>query len=132
MIEFEDGVFGTYTQCFFSPNSYTTREYEITGLESILRVSYTLAEHHKQDKIAIYPRFGTPKDVFEWKFDYRDRIHYNAGDQVARHFFQVMEGAQKPMTTVEQAFAAEMWAMRSTGRRTGGNSWRSPAWSPGI
>lgn len=108
MIEFAGGVFGTYSQCFFSPNSYTTREYEIAGLEGIMRVSYTLVEHHKQGKIAVYPRFGTPQDVFEWKFDYRGRIHYNAGDQVARAFYRVMEGKQKPITTVAQAFAAEI------------------------
>lgn len=114
MIEFDNGTFGTYTQCFFSPVSYTTREYEITGLEGILRLSLTIQGDHNKGRILHCRRFGTPEDSTVYEFDYRKRIHYNGGGAVARHFCQLMTGEAEPFTTVRQAFAAEVLGQAAT------------------
>jgi len=114
IIEFGDGIFATYTHCYFSPDSYTTRVYEITGLEGVLKIECSLAGDHTRGRIMVHPRFGTPKDTFQWEFDYRGRIHYNAGEHVVHHFFQLMCGETAPLTTVPQAFAAEVLGYAAT------------------
>ena len=115
LVEFENGTFGTYTQCFFSPPSYTAREYEIVGLKGIMRISFSLPDsHHNKGRLLICPRFGTPEDVITYDFDYGSTIHYNADGPVATHFFQVMDGDQMPFTTVRQAFLAELLGYAAT------------------
>lgn len=114
LIEFENGTFGTYVECYFSPRSYTSREYELTGTEGVMRVSYTAPDNHGTGLVAVYPRFGASQDVGQWRFDYRDRIHYNAAPEVVRHFYDVICGAAPPATTVEQAFAAELLGQAAT------------------
>jgi len=113
-IEFADGVFGTYAQCFFTPPSYSTREYEVIGLEGILRISLSLLGDHNRGRLLIAPRFGTPEDFESHDFEYRGRIHYNGGGLVARHFHDVMDGSAAPFTTVRQAFAAEVLGYAAT------------------
>ncbi len=108
LIECERGVIATYTHSYFSPSSYSTREYEVTGLLGVMKVSYSLPEQHKRGRIGVYPRYGTAHDAQTWQFDYLGRIHYNAGPAVARHFLQLARGAlANPRTTVMQALAAE-------------------------
>ena len=120
MIEFDNGTFGTYAQCFFSPPGYSTREYEIVGLEGIMRLSLSLMGDHNKGRVLVTPRFGTPEDVDTYEFDYRGRIHYNGGGAVARHFYGLMNGDTAPFTTVKQAFAAETLGYSATlAARTG-------------
>ncbi len=108
LIECERGLIAAYTHSYFSPASYSTREYEVTGLLGVMKVSYSLPEQHKRGRIAVYPRYGTAHDVRTWEFDYLGRIHYNAGAEVARHFLGLIRGVIKqPRTTVMQALAAE-------------------------
>ena len=114
MVEFENGTFGTYAQCFFSPSSYTTREYEILGLDGVMRISFSLAGTHNKGRILICQRFGTPEDATTYEFDYRERIHYNGGGAVAAHFCRVIDGDEAPFTTVRQAFLAEVLGFAAT------------------
>lgn len=115
MIEFDNGTFGTYSQCFFSPVSYDTRVYEIIGLEGIMRINLSIVGNHSKGKILLCPRYGTPEDRYEFDFDYRNRIHYNAGGPVAMHFYELMLNKDvKPFTTVQQAFVSELIAYCAT------------------
>jgi hypothetical protein len=54
-----------------------------------------------------YPRGQEgEKEVFD--YDYFNRIHYNGGPYVARHFYNLMCGIEtEPFTNVNQAFVAE-------------------------
>lgn len=114
MVEFENGTFTTYTQCFFSPPGYTTREYEIVGLEGIMKISFSLVGTHDKGRLLICPRFGTPEDVTTYEFDYQGRIHYNGGGAVATHFCRVIDKEEAPFTTVRQAFLAEVLGTAAT------------------
>lgn len=114
MIAFENGTFGTYAQCFFSPPGYSTREYEIVGLEGIMRISFSLVADHNKGRLLLCPRFGTPHDASVHEFEYRGRIHYNGGGAVARHFHEIMDGTAAPFTTVRHAFAAEVLGYAAT------------------
>ena len=114
MIEFENGTFATYAQCFFAPSSYTTREYEIIGLDGIMRISFSLVGTHDKGRILICPRFGTPEDATTYEFSYQGRIHYNGGGSVATHFCHIIDGDEVPFTTVRQAFLAEVLGFAAT------------------
>ena len=114
MMEFENGCFGTYAQCFFSPPGYSTREYEIIGLDGIMRIAFSLVGNHDKGRLLIVPRFGTPADAITCEFDYRGRIHYNGGKAVAVHFCHVIDGEEAPFTTVRQAFLAEVLGTAAT------------------
>ena len=114
MVEFEKGLFGTYAQCFFSPPSYSTREYELIGLGGTMKISFSLVGDHNKGRILICPRYGTPEDVITYDFDYRGRIHYNGGGAVAKHFCRVIDGKEAPFTTVRQAFLAEVLGNAAT------------------
>ena len=115
LMEFENGSFGTYAQCFFSPPGYTTREYEIVGLTGIMRISFSLmGSHHNKGRLLICPRFGTPEDKIVYDFDYQTSIHYHADAAVAVHFCHVIDGDEVPFTTVRQAFLAELLGYAAT------------------
>ena len=115
MVEFENGTFGSYAQCFFSPASYTAREYEIVGLEGIMRISFSLmGSHHNKGRLLICQRFGTPEDATTYDFDYGNTMHYNADKAVATHFFSLMADNAAPFTTVGQAFLAEVLGYAAT------------------
>ena len=114
VVEFENGTFGTYAQCFFSPPGYSTREYEIIGLDGIMRISFSLVGNHDKGRLLICQRFGTPEDATSYEFDYRGRIHYNGGGAVAVHFCHVIDGKEAPFTTVRQAFLAEVLGAAAT------------------
>ena len=114
MIEFENGTFGTYTECFFTPASYSSREYEITGLEGIMKISFSLGSDHHKGKVLVSPRFGTPGDAVTYDFDYRNNNHYNGGGEVVKHFCRVINRQETPFTTVRQAFLAEVLGHSAT------------------
>lgn len=109
LIEFNNSVFGTYSHCYFV-NHYFSREYEIIGHLGMLRISFTPLEQrsHYTGKLTLLPRYDTHGNRGEYDFDYYNKIHYNGGPGVVRHFVDLMNGAARPITTVEQAFAAEV------------------------
>ena len=114
LIELENGTFGTYTQCFFAPSGYTTREYEIVGLDGIMKISFSLIGTHDKGRIVVCKRFGGPEDSMTLDFDYHGRIHYNGGGVVAKHFCHVIDKKEDPFTTVRQAFLAEILGYSAT------------------
>ena len=114
MVEFENGTFGTYSQCFFSPASYTTREYEIVCLNGIMKISFSLVGTHDKGRILICKRFGRPEDSITYDFDFQGKIHYNGGGSMATHFCRVIDKEEKPFTTVRQAFLAEVLGHAAT------------------
>ncbi len=114
MMELENGTFSTYAQCFFSPSSYTTREYEIVGLDGIMRISFSLVGTHDKGRLLICKRFGAPEDAVTYDFDFQGRIHYNGGGAVARHFCRVIDKEEAPFTTVRQAFLAGVLGFAAT------------------
>ena len=91
-------------------NHYYSREYEIIGSKGMLRISFTPLEQcsHYTGKISLMPRYDACGNLGEYNFDYYDKIHYNGGPGVVRHFVDLMNGKASPITTVEQAFAAEV------------------------
>jgi len=105
LIDFRNGVFGTYVQWFFSPRSYHHRVYELHGTEGALEIDLG-AEFG--GRIVMCPRYGTYADRMEYKFDYLLRNHYNGDRPMTRHFYDMIQGRADPQTTVEQAFTAEL------------------------
>jgi predicted dehydrogenase len=105
LIEFQGGITGSYQQWFFSPRSYHHRVYEIYGTEGALELDFG-AEFG--GKITFCPRFGTLADKQEYNFDYLLRNHYNGDGAMTKHFWEVCTGRAEPMTTIEQAFMAEV------------------------
>ena len=105
LFQLDNGVFGTYAQWFFSPRSYRHRIYEIHGTEGAMEIDMG-AEHG--GRILLCPRFGTPDDAMEYKFDYLGRNHYNGDGPMTQHFYHVIRGQAQPHATVEQAFVAEL------------------------
>jgi predicted dehydrogenase len=114
MIEFENGTFGSYRECFFSPASYPSREYEITGLEGIMKIAFSLGSDHDKGRLLVCPRFGTLGDEVTYDFDYGQSNHYSGDAEVAKHFCRVVDGDQAPFTTVRQAFLAEVLGHAAT------------------
>ncbi|MBN1437200.1 MAG: Gfo/Idh/MocA family oxidoreductase [Sedimentisphaerales bacterium] len=114
LIDFENDIFGSYSECYFTPSSCPSREYEIIGSKGILKISFTHDGDDNHGRVVLCQRFATPGDKSVFDFDYRNRIHYNGGHNVARHFYQLMTTTAHPMTTVQQAFAAETLAHAAT------------------
>lgn len=110
-IQFDSGIFGTYTENFFSPRSYHHRVYEFIGTEGIMEVDMG-AEHG--GKIFLCKRYGNTDDHVNYSFDYLKRNHYDGDGPMTRHFYQVMDGKEQPITTVRQAFVAEVAGILAT------------------
>jgi predicted dehydrogenase len=99
MIELENGIFGTYSECFFS-NAPFTRRYEFTGKDGFLSLDFSaghlLFNSHK-------------KGSQNFDFDYNQRIHYNGAPGVAKHFYDLMSNHNlKIHSPVKEAFIAEL------------------------
>lgn len=104
LLHFDNGLFGSYAENFFSPRSYHHRIYEITGTLGMMEID--LGEYN--GKLMVAHRFGNPNDREEHKFDYLMRNHYNGDGEMVKHFYQVAIGKERPHTTVKQAFMAEL------------------------
>lgn len=111
VIELENGVSGTYSECFFSKAPFS-RRYEIMGTEGFLSIDFSLK------KIDLSTSKGT--ETFE--FDYEGRIHYNGAPGVARHFLQLMNReTDKVLSPVDEAFAAELISFAAYRSNSTGN-----------
>lgn len=119
LIECANGVFGSYSQCFFVENHFS-RRYEIIGTEGLLHIELSMRERNTgcDGRITLapsHPRLSGFRE--EYKFNYDGRIHYAGGPFCGRHFLEMIQGKAEPFTTIEDAFAAEMagiGAMRSS------------------
>ncbi len=104
MIEFSNGVQGVYIQTFYTPSSYRGRVYTIVGDKGVLDID--LGEY--KGRIEFFPRYGTKNDRMVYVFDYLERNHYNGDTYLGRNFLGVMQGKEKPLTTVKAAIASEL------------------------
>lgn len=98
LIELENGISGTYSECFFSKSPFS-RRYEFIGTGGFISIDFSAK------KIYIANDDGEE----EFYFDYEGRIHYNGAPGVTRHFLELMEGKiDKVISPVSDAFAAEL------------------------
>ena len=104
VLQFDSGIHAIYTQVFYSPRSFHHRDYQIIGDEGAMDIDLG-AEFG--GKILLCPRYGTPGDAAEYKFDYMMRNHYNADGQMTQHLYDVVTRRIAPRTTVDQAYLAE-------------------------
>ncbi len=104
LIEFSNGVQGCYIQTFYTPANYRGRVYTIVGTEGVLDID--MGEFHGQ--IKFFPGYGTKKDKMVYEFDYLGRNHYNGDFYLVRNFLGLMQGKEKPLTTIPEAIVAEL------------------------
>ena len=107
LIELSSGAFGTYSQSFFCHMNGHSRIYKVLGAEGAMCVTLSAEDPGYRGLIHYYPRDRSgEQEVFS--YEYFNKIHYNGGPYVARHFLDLMRGAETtPFTTVNQAFVAE-------------------------
>ncbi len=107
LIQLADGTFGTYSQTYFCRMPGHSRIYEVIGTEGAMCVTLSAEDPTYRGLLHYYPRGQDgEKEVFD--YDYFNRIHYNGGPYIARHFYNLMCGIKtEPFTNVNQAFVAE-------------------------
>ncbi|MEI8247027.1 MAG: Gfo/Idh/MocA family oxidoreductase [Lentisphaerota bacterium] len=99
MIELENGIFGTYSECFFS-NAPFTRRYEFSGKNGFLSIDFSAGTLLLN---------SSKKGSRTFEFDYNQRIHYNGAPGVAKHFYDLMSNHNlKVHSPVKEAFIAEL------------------------
>jgi len=103
LMQLQDGGFGEYSECYFTPQNYHHRVYELRGNQGVLEIK--LGKH--EGDIHLAPRYGANKDGHVFHFDYLGRNHYNGDHCMARHIYNVFLGETQPLTTIKQAFVAE-------------------------
>jgi predicted dehydrogenase len=116
VVEFSNGVQGTYIQTFYTPTNYKGRVYTVIGKDGVIDIDVG----HYQGRISVHQRYGTRKDNMHYEFDYLGRNHYNGDTYLVRNFLGIMKGTEEPFTTVEAAIAAEktgLAAVRSVKNR---------------
>ena len=120
LIRMSGGVFGTYSHTYFCDMPGHTRLYEIVGTKGALYITLAKEERYLGE-VKFFP-FDGKGTVETSTFEYFNKIHYNGGPYVARHFLDLMCGkTSTPFTTVEQAFTAEALgfaAMRSSAEQS--------------
>lgn len=98
LIELDNGVFGTYSQCFFSRAPFS-RRYEFNGTKGFLSMDFS--------KGRIVLRNLEREESFD--FDYHGRIHYNGAPGVVKHFLSLINGTETVVrSSVESAAEAEL------------------------
>ena len=120
LIRLSNGIFGTYSHTYFCTMPGHSRLYEVIGDKGALFITLSKEERYLGE-VKYYPFDG--KGMLETTtFEYFNKIHYNGGPYVARHFLDLMCGKTKtPFTTVEQAFTAEALgfaAMKSSAEKS--------------
>jgi predicted dehydrogenase len=116
MVEFSNGVQGSYIQTFYTPANYKGRVYTVIGNEGVMDIDLG----HCKGRISVHQRYGTRNDSIHYDFDYLGRNHYNGDTYIVRNFLGIMRGTETPLTTVEAAIAAEntgLAAVRSVKKR---------------
>jgi len=114
LIEMADGTFGTYSHTYFCEMRGHSRIYEVIGTEGAMSIQLSAEDPDYRGVIRVFPR-NRSGEVETYEYDYHGKIHYNGGPYVARHFYNLMTGAEiKGFTTVNQAFVAEMLGFAAT------------------
>jgi predicted dehydrogenase len=116
VVEFSNGVQGSYIQTFYTPTNYKGRVYTVIGNEGVLDIDVG----HYNGRISVHQRYGTKNDSMHYEFDYLGRNHYNGDTYIVRNFLGIMKGTEEPFTTVQAAIAAEntgLAAVRSVENR---------------
>jgi predicted dehydrogenase len=103
MIEFANGVHGSYIQTFYTPANYRSRIFTIVGTLGVMEIDMGCYK----GEILISPRYGTKGDQYLYKFDYLERNHYNGDTFLIRNFLGILNGTEKPFTNVDAAIMAE-------------------------
>ncbi|MCF6175506.1 MAG: Gfo/Idh/MocA family oxidoreductase [Victivallaceae bacterium] len=103
MIEFSNGVQGSYIQTFYTPANYKGRVYTVIGENGVLDID--VGHHH--GRISVHQRYATKGDSTNYDFDYLGRNHYNGDTYIVRNFLGIMQGTEQPFTTAAAAIAAE-------------------------
>lgn len=120
LIELENGTFGTYSHTYFCRMPGHSRIYEVIGTEGAMVLELTEKDSGYAGVLSFFPR-TKEGETETFKYDYFNKIHYNGGPYVARHFYDLMcDPEMEPFTTVNQAFVAEALgfaAMRSADER---------------
>ncbi len=107
LIEMTDGTFGTYSHTYFCEMRGHSRIYEVIGTEGSMSLQLSAEDPGYRGILRVFPRNGGG-EVETYDYDYNGKIHYNGGPYVARHFYNLMTGAEtEAFTTVNQAFVAE-------------------------
>jgi predicted dehydrogenase len=116
MVEFSNGVQGSYIQTFYTPANYKGRVYTVIGNDGVLDIDMG----HYHGRISVHQRYATRGDSVLYEFDYLGRNHYNGDTYIVRNFLGIMQGKEKPFTTAAAAIAAEntgLAAVRSVKNR---------------
>ena len=103
MIEFANGVHGSYIQTFYTPANYRSRIYTVVGTLGVMEIDMGCYK----GEILVSPRYGTKCDQYLYKFDYLERNHYNGDTFLIRNFLGILNGTEKPFTNVATAIMAE-------------------------
>ena len=99
VIELDNGIFGTYSECFFS-NAPFTRRSEFSGKEGFLSIDFSAGTLLLK---------SIKRGIQTFEFDYNQRIHYNGAPGVTRHFYDLMSNHNlKVHSPVKDAFIAEL------------------------
>ena len=120
MIEFENGVHGSYIQTFYTPPNWSGRVYTVVGCEGIMNIDLGNDGRKDGGRITVVSRHGTRDDRSVYEFGYLNRIHYAGDEYLVRNFLNVIEGVEEPLSTIQGAVAAErlgLAAMRSVQSR---------------
>lgn len=113
MIEFANGVRGSYSQTFFTPLNYKGRVYTVVGTEGVLDIDLG----HEHGLLTVNQRSAAKTDQVRMIFDYLGRGHYFGDYHMLRNFHEMICGREAPRSTLEAAVAAEalgMAAVKST------------------
>jgi predicted dehydrogenase len=107
MIEFANGVQGSYAQTFFTPLNYTGRIYTVVGTEGVMDINMG----HGQGLLTVNQRSAAKSDQLRMTFDYLGHGHYLGDHHMLRNFYEMICGREEPFTTLEAAVAAEALGM---------------------
>lgn len=98
LIELDNGIFGTYSECFFSRAPFS-RRYEFNGSHGFLSMDFSGGK--------VFLRTLRGEESFD--FDYHGRIHYNGAPGVVKHFLSLINGTETVVrSSVDSAAEAEL------------------------
>jgi len=101
LIELDNGMFGTYSQCFFSRAPFS-RRYEFNGSTGFISIDFSMGKILLKNL-----KLKRREECFD--FDYHGRIHYNGAPGVAKHFLKLMNDTTACVhSPVNEAVDAEL------------------------
>ena len=110
ILEYDNGMQGSYVQTFYTPCSYKSRIYTLVGSRGILEIDLDEFE----GDLVFYPRYGSKKESLREHVDYRMRQHYDADLWMTKHFFKIIIGKEEPSSTVRDGYIAVVTGLAAT------------------